>query len=559
MIRKTWKVKELDPKVSRLSKKHNIPEILVQVFLNRSIEEDDFLKFLNPSIAELHNSLLLPDIEKACSRIKKAVQESEDVLVFGDYDVDGITSLAIFNEYAKQYPGVFSFYIPHRVKEGYGLNKKAIQKAKNEGSKLIIAFDCGTSSHEEIKLARSFGIDVIVVDHHYVGKEELGAYAFVNPKRPDSEYPFKELSTGALSFKLLQVLTASSCSQVLDLVALSTVCDVVPLQGENRNLLIQGLRILRESPRPSIKALCKTASTKQQNLDTFHIGYILGPRINASGRIAHPQDALELFLTEDEKKAAKFASKLSEYNKLRRATEVQILKEAEARINNNADDNCAIVVSGESWHPGVLGIVASRLADKYYRPAFVFSFDNGLGKGSARSIQSVHLMQMLDKCADSLITYGGHKKAAGVNINEDELENFREKINTLIDEELDKEDFIPTLDIDARIDFSSINMDLVEGLEKMKPYGEGNSKPLFASYNISKRGEPQKISSFHSVWLDDGERTFEGIVYDKDIIELLDFTEEFDIAFSLEKNHYHNAPKLVIRDARFSCGTESKS
>ncbi len=554
MIRKTWKIKELNPKVLELSKKHNISEILVQVFINRGINEESFLKFLNPTIADLHSSLLLPDIKKACQRIKKAVDNAEDVLVFGDYDVDGITSLAIFNEYAKQYPGVFSFYVPHRVKEGYGLNKKAILRAKDKGASLIVAFDCGTSSHEEIKLAKSFGIDVVVIDHHYVGREKLGAYAFVNPKRLDSEYPFKELSTGALSFKLLQVLTASDCRQVLDLVALSIVCDVVPLQGENRNLLIQGLSVLRESSRPSIKALCKIASTKQKNLDTFHIGYILGPRINASGRIAHPKDALELFLTEDERRAAKFASKLSEYNKLRRATEVQILKEAEAKINNNIDDNLAIVVSGKSWHPGVLGIVASRLADKYYRPAFVFSFEDGLGKGSARSIQSVHLMQMLDKCADSLITYGGHKKAAGVNINEDELENFREKINTLIEEELDREDFIPSLDIDAKIDFSSIDMDLVEGLEKMRPYGEGNSKPLFASYNISKRGEPQKISSFHSIWLDDGERTFEGIVYDKDIVELLDFAQEFDIAFSLEKNHYHNAPKLVIRDARLPGG-----
>ncbi len=556
MRRKIWKIKELNPRISGLSKKYNIPELLIQVFLNRNIEEDNFAKFLNPSIADLHNGLLLPDIKKASERIKQAVDKAESVLVFGDYDVDGITSLAIFNEYAKEFPGIFSFYVPHRVKEGYGLNKKAILKAKEGGVSLIVAFDCGTSSFEEVKLAKSFGMDVVIIDHHYVGNEDPGAYAFVNPKRADSKYPFKELSTGALSFKLLQVLTGSECTQALDLVALSVVCDIVPLKGENRNLLIQGLRVIRESNRPCVRALCKSASTRQENIDTFHIGYILGPRINASGRIAHPRDALDLFLTEDDKKANKFASKLSEYNKLRRATEAQILKEAEAKVNSNADNNSVIVVSGQSWHPGVLGIVASRLADKYYRPSFVFSFDKGLGKGSARSIQSVHLMQMLDKCADSLIAYGGHKKAAGVSINEDELENFREKINSLIEEELDKEDFIPSLDIDAKIDFNNIDMNLVEGLEKLKPYGEGNSKPFFVSYNISKRSQPQKISSFHSVWLSDNGTTFEGIVYDKDIVELLDFAESFDIAFSLEKNHYHNAPKLVIRDARLS-GRES--
>ncbi len=551
-----WKVKELNPKARELAKAYDISAFLVQVFLNRGIKEGDFKNVLDPKFANLHSPSLLPDIEKAVARIKQAVEREEKVLVFGDYDVDGVTSLAIFYEFAREFPNVFSFYIPHRIKEGYGLNKGAIARAKEEEVSLIITFDCGTSAVEEIELAKSLKVDVIVVDHHLIGEGSIKPFAFINPKRKDSKYPFKDLSAGALSFKLLQALTDFLPEQVLDLVALSLVCDVVPLKGENRVLLKGGLEAIRQSPRLAIKALCKVGSVKQENIDTFHIGYILGPRINASGRIAHAQESLELFLSEDEGKVYDLAYKLSEYNKLRRSIEAQILKEAEAAIRDNGGDEHAIVVSGDDWHPGVLGIVASRLADKYYRPSFVFSFNEDSGKGSARSIENVHLIEMLDKCADSLLVYGGHSKAAGVEIEREELENFREKINASIKEDLSPQNFIPTIDVDALLDFNNIDMGLVEGLEKLKPYGEGNSKPLFTAYNISKKGAPKKINSFYSLWLEDNERIYEAIVYDKDILEIIDYADSFDIVFSLQVNYYHNAPKLIIRDCRLSQGED---
>ncbi len=556
MRRRLWKIKELNPKAKELAKAYDISVFLAQVFLNRGIKEEDFKGVLDPKFASLHCPSLLPDIEKAVARIKQAVEREERVLVFGDYDVDGITSLAIFHEFAKEFPKTFSFYIPHRIKEGYGLKKGAIARAKEEEVSLIIAFDCGTGAIGEIELAKSLKIDVIVVDHHLIGGDSIEPFAFINPKRKDSEYPFPDLSAGALSFKLLQALTDSLPEQVLDLVALSLVCDVVPLRGENRALLRGGLEAIRKSSRPAIKALCRVGSVKQENIDTFHIGYILGPRINASGRVAHAQESLELFLTEDESRAYDLASKLSEYNKLRRAIEAQILKEAEAAIKDNGGDEHAIVVSGDDWHPGVLGIVASRLADKYYRPSFVFSFNEDFGKGSARSIESVHLIEMLDKCADSLLVYGGHSKAAGVEIEREELENFREKINASIKEGLCPQDLIPAIDIDVLINFNDIDMGLTEGLEKLKPYGEGNSKPLFAACDISKKGAYKKINSFYSVWLSDNGRTFEGIVYDKDILEIMDYTDSFDIAFSLQANHYHNTSKLIIRDCRLPEGKD---
>jgi len=552
MRRKLWKIKELHPKASLLAQKYNISVFLAQVFLNRQIEEKDFNSFLGLSSPDFHSPDLLPDIKKAVQRVKQAVDKKEKVLVFGDYDVDGITSLAIFHEYAGQFPGIFSFHIPHRAKEGYGLNKKAVKQAGEKGVSLIIAFDCGTNACEEIELARSLDIDVVVIDHHLPKNSSINPLAFVNPKRKDSSYPFSDLSAGALSFKFLQALTGNDCGQALDLAALSIVCDVVPLTGENRILLKQGLKAIRVSKRPAIKALCAAGKIKQENIDIFHIGYILGPRINASGRIAHADDSFKLFLTKDEARALELAQKLNEHNQLRKGVEAQILREAEEAVKDNADDNAAIVVWGKDWHPGVLGIVASRLADKYFRPTFVISLGEHQAKGSARSIHSVHLVELLDKCADSLLLYGGHARAAGISLAGEQLDSFKEKVNLLLKTSLKPEDFIPVVDIDADLKFKDIEMAFINDIEKMKPYGEGNSRPVFSSSNIFKKSSPKKIRAGFSVWLSDGHRTLEGLVFDKDVLEVLNYAQSFDIAFCPEKNHYHNTPRLIIKDCRVS-------
>lgn len=554
MKRRLWRVRELNPLVHNIAKKYSISIFLAQVFLNRDIKEDDFCSFLNSVPANFHSPFLLPDIEKAVKRINGAVKLKEKVLVFGDYDVDGITSLAIFYEFAKKTEEIFSFYIPHRIKEGYGLNREAIIRAKENGVSLVIAFDCGTNSYDEIELARSLNIDIIVVDHHHPKDNLTKSLAFINPKRKDSSYPFFDLSAAALSFKLLQALTNSNCRDMLDLVVLSLICDVAPLRGENRVLVKEGLKIIRKSRRPAIKALCKAGGIRQENIDTFHIGYILGPRINASGRIAHANHSLELFLTEDEDKAYNIASTLSKYNQLRKDIEKRILEEAEQRIENNISNDYAIVVSGDKWHPGVLGIVASRLADKYYRPSFVISFDQDNGVGSARSIASLHLIEILDKCADSLLLYGGHRKAAGMQIDKAKLDNFREKINFHIEKNSDSKDFIPFFDIDVKLNFEDIEMNFIESLEKMKPHGEGNSRPLFTACGIFKKSAPKKIKSGFSVWLSGETKVFEGVVYDRDVLEIINYSDNFDIVFSLEKNNYHNTPRLIIRDCRLSAG-----
>ncbi len=552
MKRKHWNIKELDPRCIKLSTKLRLSPILIQILLNRGIDISQIQPFLYPSRLNLNSAYLLPDIKKAVKRIHQAVENNEGIFVVGDYDVDGVTSLAIFHEYLKENTKKFWFYIPHRVHERYGLTKTAIKQAKKEKAKLIVAFDCGTSDNEQIDYANSLGIDVIVVDHHHCKKDLPNAYALVNPKRENSNYPFKELSSGALSFKLLQALKEDMCQDVLDLVALSLVCDVVPLVGENRVLLKEGLKVIRKSKRLAIKALCEASSIRQGNIDVFHIGFVLGPRINASGRVAHAQEALELFLTDNKVKVKELVKKLCEYNKVRKGIEAEILKEAEAVVNRDSFDDHAIVVANEGWHPGVLGIVASRLVDRYYRPAFVISFDDDIGKGSARSIHSVHLMQMLEDASDHLHLYGGHKKAAGIHIHKNQVEDFRERINTFVKENVATKDLIPVLDIDAAVDFKDITMTFIEQIQLLKPFGEGNRQPLFASFNLKKKGDPQKINRGYSVWLSNGKRTFEAIVYDKDILELIGFGDQFDIVYTLDRNAFYNTPKLTIKDLRLA-------
>lgn len=552
MKRNLWKLKNGSGEGKNLAKKFGLNPIIADIILNRGVKEEEFHSFLFPSFDFLHSPFLLPDIKKAQKRISQAVQNKEKVMVLGDYDVDGIVSLAIFNEFARKFPGVFSFYIPHRVKEGYGLSCRVIKQAKKEKKDLIITFDCGVNSHKEVEHANSLGIDVVIVDHHLPQAKLPEAAALVNPKRDDSKYPFSDLTAGALSFKLLQVLEGKDCYHALDLVALSIVCDVAPLLGENRILLKEGINILRKSKRTAIKALCRAARVNQENLTNFHIGYILGPRVNASGRIAHAEDAFKLFLSENPEESYQMALKLNKYNDLRKGIERQIFKEAEQKIDNCFAGEHALVVGKSGWHPGVLGVVASRLKDKYRRPSFVVSFDKGVGKGSGRSVEGVHLINMLDKCSDFLTVYGGHKKAVGMELEEGKLNTFRESINLAIQENIGPKGFLPVLDIDVKLNFCQIDTDFINQLEMLYPYGEANPKPIFLAENIRKKKDIQKGRLGYSVWLTDRNRVLEAVTYNKDLVEIIRYAKKLDIVFSLEKDNYHNHPRLALRDCRLA-------
>ncbi|MBD3246410.1 MAG: single-stranded-DNA-specific exonuclease RecJ [Candidatus Omnitrophica bacterium] len=551
MRRKIWKIGEYSPDAKRLAAEFDISEVLAQILLNRHVPPEDFPSFLRHSLDDLHSPELLPDIIPAADRIRHAVKEKERVLVVGDYDVDGITSLGIFHQFAKHFPGQFVFYIPHRIEDGYGFGPGALARARAEKASVILTFDCGTNAHREIECARSLGIDVIVVDHHYPRATLPRACAVVNPKRFDSSYPFRELSSGGLAFKFLQVLRGESCTDVLDLVSLSIVCDVVPLHGENRILLTEGLEYLQKSDRLGVKALCAVSKVKQSSISPYHLGFILGPRLNASGRIAHAETSLNIFLTDKEAETRRLAKQLQEYNIRRRGIESEILKQADAQASLRADDH-ALVLYADGWHPGVLGIVASRLADKYYRPCFVISFEEREGKGSARSIHSVHLTEVLTQCEEFLTNFGGHQRAAGLQIERNNVERFREKVNEVIGSSVDPRDFLPLMEVDLPLSFSSITLALVEELQILKPYGEQMTEPRFVSRGVRKKTAPQKIRNGYSVWLESDGRVFEGLLYDKQQIELIRYGENFDIVYSLAKNSYHNLPRLYLRDCRFS-------
>ncbi len=551
-MRKRWEISSFATETFELAKKYNLSPITVQLLINRKVKEEDFLTFLGYKDYSFASCSLLPDIGKAVERINKAIKDKEKIFLFGDYDVDGLTSLTIFHEYIKNKDVNFSFYIPHRIKEGFGLNKEALRKIKQAGTRLVISFDCGTNAYEEINFARSLGMDVIVVDHHKPKRGMTPAYAFVNPKRDDAYYPFGYLSSAAVTFKLVEALENKGRNDLLDLVALSIVCDVVPLIGENRAYLKEGLRRFRNSFRVSINALCEVSGVKKENVDVFHLGYILGPRINASGRVNTAKDALKMFLEEDFTLAKEHALRLQRYNHLRRDIETVVLREADEFITADLKDNPVLVLYKEGWHHGVLGIVASRLVEKYYRPCFVIGFDKEIGKGSARSIENFNLMDALGRCEEYLFAYGGHKKAAGIEIFYKDIESFKSELNSIAERMLKGTDLIPVEKIDLEIGFKDITFSLLDDIERMKPFGEGNPAPLFVTKEVSLKHPPKKINKgMYSVWLTKDKFTYEGVYSARDdFTSIFEYAKEFDIVYRLEKNNYHNSIRLFIRDVR---------
>lgn len=560
-MEKNWIVKNFSPQTFALSKKYDINPILVQLLINRNIKEEEFLSFLNPRVDNLFSPFLLPDIDKAIERIRKAIERKERVYILGDYDVDGITSLVIFYEYIKNFPLQFSFYIPHRIHEGYGLTKKVLEKVKNDGATLLICFDCGTNSYQEAQLAKALGIDVIVIDHH-APREGLNDdfYAFINPKKKGVDYPFKELTSAGLAFKVIWALGRSFPFNLLDLVALATVCDVVPLKGENRIFLSEGIKWLRGNHRPAISALCESAKVSPKNIEPYHIGYILGPRINACGRVSDAKKILDFFLCYDSKQLRDSAKIIEDYNRQRKAIESEILREAEEIVERELKEDFTLVLYRDGWHPGVLGIVASKLAERFWRPTLVIGIEGNKGKGSGRSIPEVHIIEVLEECKELLSTYGGHKKAAGIEILKENLEPFRYKFNEIVKRRMGGKKPSPNLEVDLELPFRYISVKLVQELERLKPFGEENSYPLFLTRKVHLKSSPKKVNNFfgrkiklYNFWITDGTYTYEAVLSENNqFLDLLNYGASLDIVYSLERDFYYNNVRLVIRDVRIS-------
>ncbi len=452
--------------------------------------------FLNPDLSRLHDPFLMKNMREVKARLEAAIRDKEKILIHGDYDADGITGVAVMVKMLEKLGGDFITFLPERERDGYGVSGEAIRKAHQEGARLLITIDCGITAREEIRLARSLGLEVIVIDHHRLPADGLPDTGFIlNPLQEDCPYPFKDLSAAGLVFKLAQSMIGKSAAEWLDLVAISTISDIAPLRGENRTLVKFGLQALGERKNIGVQCLAEIAKLKSLKIDTGHVGFVLGPRINAAGRMSSPDTALRLLLTPSKREAASLANILNEENKARQRQEREMTREAIAKVERTVNFNKerVIVVDGREWHQGVIGIVASRLVEKYERPAIVISVEGGAGKGSGRSIKGFHLFNAMQSCAGQLEEFGGHEQAAGLSILEKNINRFRESINEYALANLDPAIMARAVSIDLEIGWKDLTSVFIQELGLMEPFGVGNPRPVFLTRRLRVRSSPRKV------------------------------------------------------------------
>ena len=536
----------------------SINPIIAQLLINRQITSIAQAKmFLLADMPSLYNPFLLTDMDRAVARIHQAKDRSEKILIYGDYDVDGVTSSALLRRLFNHLGIQTINYIPHRMEEGYGLNQEVAEFAKSQGIHLLITVDCGINAFAPIDAINAAGIDVIVIDHHEPDGTKLpAALAVIDPKRADCLYPFKNLSAVGLVAKLMQAMLGHIPVEDLDLVALGTVADVVPLQGENRIFVKNGLIILERTNKPGLKALLEVAKIAGKKMKPYYIGFILGPRLNAAGRMDSATVSLDLLLSENPEDAHALACSLESHNLTRQKMQSEVVEEALGMIEGNevlkAQD--IIVVHKEGWHKGVLGIVASRIVDKYYRPTVVISVEDGIGTGSARSVDGFHLHEALTSCAAVLENYGGHKRAAGLRLKHGNIELFRQAINDFAQSTLPQEKFIPSLQIDCEIPLNAIDLNLVEIISSMEPHGEGNPTPVFCTRGLTVKSPPSLLGKDTiKFWVSDGVKTISAVGFGmgsfKDLVKL---GAQVDLAYTVSIDDWNKAPtvQLMLKDIK---------
>jgi single-stranded-DNA-specific exonuclease len=514
---------------------------------------DEVQAFLRPRLKSLSDPFLLPNMEAAVARIFAALDRHERIVLFGDYDVDGVTSLALLAETLRAYGVSPDLFLPLRMEEGYGLSRESVERCIEQfHPQLLIALDCGTSSTAEIVDLRKRGVEVIVLDHHEPKSTIPECAAIVNPKI-DPKSPFHYLGSVGIVFKLCHALLKTrpvdfDLKSKLDLVALGTVADIVPLRGENRTLVQRGAIEIARSTRPGLKKLIEVSGVKPP-IFTEDIGYRLGPRLNAAGRLSTAEQSLRLLLTQDEAEAKELAEFLDKQNRERQEVEKQILAAAEEKIAKEFDSkrDAAIVVFAPGWHPGVLGIVASRIAHRYHRPAIVIGIDeNGVGKGSGRSIEGFNLVQALTRCADKIDKYGGHEMAAGLTIQEKNLELFAEQFRQTARDVLSDEDLQPRLRLDHEISFSELNFDFLGWHEMLQPFGNGNPQPLFFAREVESVAAPRVVGEKH-LQLRLRQRNYhQRAIFFGAAVDALP-PPPWDIAFRIRQDEFEGETRLEMR------------
>ncbi len=535
-----------------LSKELNISKILAQILINRGIKtKEEAHKFLNTDLKHLLDPYSFADMKKAVSLIKEKVKTKENIMVFGDYDVDGITAVTLLKGALSKVGVEPLHYIPHRVKEGYGLTKNILHIAKEHRIKLLITVDCGTNSHEQIKELRRSNIEVIVTDHHEpLGSEPHHASAIINPKIKDSGYKYRELAGVGVAYKLCQALLDKDLEEDLDLVCLGTIADVVPLLAENRIFAKEGLKRLSKTKRAGLQALMEISGIKDKDITPMFVSYIIGPRINASGRMATADISLNLLMTKDKDEADKLARIVEAYNRERQKIEGKILEEAQNLIDKevNFKEHRVIVIAQDGWHQGVLGVVASKLADRFYRPTILISLTQDLCKGSGRSIKNFHLFDALSECKDFLKTFGGHSHAVGLLIAREDVDGFRNNINRLAKEKLMLEDLLPSLEIDMELSLKDLTDELAQELCLLEPFGTANPEPLFYTRGLKLKNEPQVLSrDTLKFWVSDGVRTYQAIGFGMGSLKgSLMETDYFDLVYTFHQDNWQGRESVIM-------------
>ncbi len=534
----------------KLSRELGISKVLAQLLVNRGINTPAKAeKFLNSGTDDFHDPYSFEDMHKAVARIKKAAADKERVMLFGDYDADGVTSIALLKETLQKLGVDALHYLPHRVREGYGLNKNIAQIAMRQAIRLLITADCGTSSHKEVEELKRSNIDTVITDHHECAARHLpAAIAVINPKQASSGYKFRDLAGVGVVYKLAQALCGSQLLEELDLVSLGTIADSVPLMDENRIIAKEGLLRLPQTKRVGLKVMIENAGIKNRKFNSTYVSFILGPRINASGRMDTAETSLKLLMSKTESEAGELIKVIEAHNRQRQKIEGRILEDAESLIGDDFRKDKVIVVAKEDWHRGVLGIVASKLADRFYRPAIVISVDGRLCKGSGRSIKNFHLFDALSECKEHLDSFGGHSHAVGLVIDKNKITQFKDDINRLAREKLTLQDLLPTIDVDMELNLSDLNEELTWELEKLEPFGEGNREPLFFTGSLKLKGQPQLLGrGTLKFWVSDGNFTYQAIAFGMSNLKgSLEAADSFDLIYSPRMDSWSGEPILLL-------------
>lgn len=555
-MNKKWKYIELDNEkiknVEKIKNEYGISNLLAKILVNRNLtKNEDIDLFLKPTRHDFHNPYLMPDMALAVDRIIKAINNKEKILIYGDYDVDGITSITVVKNFLLERGANVTQYIPNRLNEGYGLNKDAIKKISEDGVNLIITVDCGISGIEEVDYANSLGLEVIVTDHHEVGEILPNAIAVVDAKRKDNTYPFRELAGVGVGFKLIQAiaqrleLEEKEYLKYLDIVCIGTISDIVPLVDENRVIAKLGLKLVEVTKNVGLKALLEASGYKK--VDSFTVSFGLAPRINACGRMGKEKEALNLFLTQDENEAKEIALRLNEYNKERQDIEKNIYEDAVNKIEKSETNKQVLVLGSENWHHGVIGIVASKITDLYFKPSILICFEEDEGKGSGRSVPGFDLHEALMNCNTYLEKFGGHSMAVGVTLKKENFEKFKEEFEKYA-QNSNICDIIPIIKIDEEITLEDINIKAVEELNMLEPFGEANKMPLFMYKNLKIHSIRTLSEGKHiKLTLKDNNFYIDSIGFN-----LGHFAEEYqigdkvDIVGSLEINRFNGRESVQI-------------